>query len=286
MHSLHRSLKQHPVAAFIILTMLWSFTWWTLMLTVVPVGGIVNSPPPAAFGYMILGGFGPTLAGLLLTRLVDGPQGMKALLVRLRHWHVGKWWWALVIPYGVNAAVFVAYGLAGHALSAEAVLASVPAGIGMGITAGLMEEFGWRGFLLPKLLQRYSPLKATLLVGLVWGGVWHLYADYLGLGNLGWASWPLILLSGPVLLTAYAALLTWLYQRTQASMLVSVLFHACISSSALIFGLSYASLEEQVLWTTISVLLTCAVAAGLITATGGLAARPTPPTKKMRLKRA
>ena len=37
---------------------------------------------------------------------------------------------------------------------------------------GGLEEPGWRGFGLPVLQERYSPLRATLILGLVWG-VWH-----------------------------------------------------------------------------------------------------------------
>jgi membrane protease YdiL (CAAX protease family) len=38
---------------------------------------------------------------------------------------------------------------------------------------GALEEPGWRGFGLPVLQERYSPLRATLILGLVWG-VWHI----------------------------------------------------------------------------------------------------------------
>ncbi len=37
---------------------------------------------------------------------------------------------------------------------------------------GGLEEPGWRGFGLPVLQKRYSPLAATAILGLVWG-VWH-----------------------------------------------------------------------------------------------------------------
>ena len=40
------------------------------------------------------------------------------------------------------------------------------------IIACLGEEVGWRGFLLPNLLEKFTPIKATLLTGFIWG-VWH-----------------------------------------------------------------------------------------------------------------
>jgi uncharacterized protein len=34
------------------------------------------------------------------------------------------------------------------------------------------EEFGWRGFLLPRLVRRFSVVLACLIVGVIWA-VWH-----------------------------------------------------------------------------------------------------------------
>ena len=35
------------------------------------------------------------------------------------------------------------------------------------------EEIGWRGFALPRLLEKYSALSASLILGSVWA-IWHL----------------------------------------------------------------------------------------------------------------
>lgn len=40
------------------------------------------------------------------------------------------------------------------------------------LTGPLGEEFGWRGYLLPTLLERWSYRRAVFVLGVIWG-VWH-----------------------------------------------------------------------------------------------------------------
>jgi hypothetical protein len=77
------------------------------------------------------------------------------------------------------------------------------------------------------------------------------------------AAWLLILLLGPVLLTAWSLIITWVYEHTQGSLLLSILMHASLSSSAFIFGQPYTSPGEEITWTAISVGVAC-LGAGLI----------------------
>jgi membrane protease YdiL (CAAX protease family) len=48
-------------------------------------------------------------------------------------------------------------------------------------------------------------------------------------------------------------MLTLLYLRTEGSLPVSILMHASISSSALIFGQKFADPAEELRWTAVSV---------------------------------
>jgi len=244
---------RRPILAFILFTLIWSFGIWSLMFFYIKPGGLMQSPPPITFLFVVLGGFGPSLSGLFTTWLVDGRAGLQDLWARFRIWRVGGWGFALLVIPAVTALTPFLRWIAGYPLDAGAMLSLLVPAIGLGLTAGLMEEFGWRGFLLPRLLERHSPALATLLLGLVWGGLWHGYADYFGIGGRGLTSLLLILLLGPLLLTAWSFIITWVYERTQGSLLLAYCMHASISSSALLFGQTYASTAEEIAWTAVSV---------------------------------
>jgi uncharacterized protein len=254
--SIKTRIQQHPIAAYILFTLTWSWGIWSLLFLVIKPGGLMHNPPPISFLFVVLGGFGPSLSGLLLTWLIYGREGMQAISARLRHWRVGGWWLAVLIIPCVTAITPLLRWLSGYSVDTSAMMGLILPGLGLGITAGVMEEFGWRGFLLPHLLKRFSPLASTLLLGIViWGGLWHGYADYFGLGDKGLAFWPLVLLLGPGILTAWSLVMTRVYELTKGSLLISILMHASISSSALIFGQQYAAIGEEIVWTAISVAL-------------------------------
>ena len=79
---------------------------------------------------------------------------------------------------------------------------------------GGQEEPGWRGFALPRLEERHSPLVATLILGLGWG-VWHI---------------PLYGLAGFVVPLVLAFYYSWLYNRTR-SILLCILLHGSFTAA-------------------------------------------------------
>ncbi|MBY8981221.1 MAG: CPBP family intramembrane metalloprotease, partial [Candidatus Lokiarchaeota archaeon] len=84
--------------------------------------------------------------------------------------------------------------------------------------AGTNEEPGWRGFALPRLQSKFSPLIASIILGLIWG-FWHtpIYLpQYSSLIQYG------IFLLNTIKI---AIILTWLYNRTGGSVLAAALLH-------------------------------------------------------------
>ncbi len=99
--------------------------------------------------------------------------------------------------------------------------------------AGVLEEPGWRGCLLPSLQKRYSPLQSTLVVWLVWA-LWHAPLDFYRPQRFSVVQYLEIRV---VFLIPIAIILTWLYNRGCRSVQACAIFHA--SMNTLPFVLPY-----------------------------------------------
>jgi hypothetical protein len=85
----------------------------------------------------------------------------------------------------------------------------------------VQEEFGWRGYLLDPLQERLTPLGGGLAVGVVWA-VWHLPLFYLPSATIYYEN-PF--LGFVVSITLLSVLMTWVYNRTNGSLLPALLMH-------------------------------------------------------------
>jgi len=84
--------------------------------------------------------------------------------------------------------------------------------------AGTNEEPGWRGFALPKLQTKFSPIIASLILGVIWA-LWHAPIYLPQYGSILAFS---LFVFNTIKITV---LLTWLYNRTGGSVLACALLH-------------------------------------------------------------
>jgi membrane protease YdiL (CAAX protease family) len=94
----------------------------------------------------------------------------------------------------------------------------------------VLEEPGWRGFLLERLQLRFSPLAASFLVWLPWA-LWHAPLDF-----GGWVASSLILYLEirVIFLIPLTILTTWIYNRSGHSILAAAIFHASFNTFPLV----------------------------------------------------
>ena len=178
-------IKRHPVLTFYALA--FAISWGGILMVVGGPGGIPGTPEQVArlFRFVILALLaGPSVAGLLVTGLVDGRAGLRELLARLLRWRVGARWYAVALLTAplVMAAVLFALSLASRCSSPPSSPRTTrrPAAGRPRVRAaggGFFEELGWTGFAVPRLRLRYGVLTTGLIVGVLWGA-WHFRVIY------------------------------------------------------------------------------------------------------------
>jgi membrane protease YdiL (CAAX protease family) len=175
-------------------------------------------PPPYAMAGAGLSAFGPLVAALAVS------ARQKVLGETFGRWRTAPKWillalFAPMVIHVVATALAVALGESPvdwlHPPSApERVAALVVFPIG--------EEFGWRGFAHPRLMERFGLVKGSLVLGALWG-VWHLmYSITPDSGGFDPATFAMTMAELPL----YTLLITWVFERANRSMAVAIAFHA------------------------------------------------------------
>ena len=226
-------IERHPLLSYFALT--FAISWGGFVLVVGP-GGVpgTGSQLDTLATFVVLAMLaGPSVAGLLLTGLVDGKAGLRELLSRLLRWRVGARWYAaalLTAPI-LAAAVLFALSVSSPIFTTDAKTSLVLTSVVAGLIGGIFEELGWTGFAVPRMRLRYGVLATGLVVGVLWGA-WHLL-QILWVGGTYSGGLPLVLFltlyffSGVAQLTAFRVLMVWVYDRT-GSLLVAMLMHTSL----------------------------------------------------------
>jgi len=226
MTKLNESESRNLILYFLIA---YGFTWLFWILQALAMRGLLGSSllvdflaspnNPAAWG--------PLVSAVLLTWLNERGRGVIRLLKRGVDYRFAKVWWIpiiLVFPIISGGALLLAI-LAGESVP-ELFWVSSPFLIVVYfvqylLTGGpLQEEFGWRGYALDRLQARFNALISSIILGFMWG-LWHLPYFLIG-AEIIYMYGVLPLIFSDIL---FAILLTWLYNNTGGSILVSLIFH-------------------------------------------------------------
>ena len=225
--NLKTTIAQNPVASFIILTLGLSFAAFFLPL-----------PSEGAFAVIALVAvMVPTIVAVALVGLMDGRRGVGAFLRQSFRWRSPLKWYLIaagigfVIHFGTSLLALLAGRIPAIEIAApNATLAIIP-------IAALLEEIGWRGFALRRLLDRSSPFTATLMIGLPWA-LLHFALFLLFEPNVSPVAEGLVVL-------VFAFPLTWIFIRSGRNVLVATVLHSALNA----FGLVSANIPPaEVLW--------------------------------------
>lgn len=204
--------------------------WMPLWLPAFGIDGLPVLPYHHA-----LGGLGPMLAACIMTYRENGKEGLKKLINMLFAYKpllylIIAFFSPFIILLVASVADTIinnnAFSLMGFTKSKEfPEFSFVSFLLYKLIFFGYGEETGCRSYALPRLQQRYSPIKAVLLLTIGWM-IWHgplfLYRPgYTQMDITGIMGWIFSMLTGSVLLA-------WLFNASKGNILVVAMFHATI----------------------------------------------------------
>ena len=184
---------------------------------------------------LLISPFGPTISAFLMTFSSNGKVGIKQLWSRFWNRDISKIW--LVILFLFYPTYFLTLRLLGY-------LSGIPQPTPVGYSnpllilfaflpsllhGGLSEEFGWRGYALPRLQAHFSAFWASLILGVI-EGLWH-YPLIIMPQDSRFGMSLITLIIWQTLATYYR---TWIFNNTNGSILAAVLFHAAGNTSELI----------------------------------------------------
>jgi len=222
-------LVRHPLLSFYLMSC--AFFWTLLILFgAIVVGALqvdVNAQPWTVWIVTILGSWMPSLSAAIVVRATQGSEPVAGLFAKLVRFELpARWYLASLIPLAVVALAVLGYRLSGGVPEGSMPLTFTAwfhlLVINL-LTGPTGEEPGWRGFALPKLLERYSPLKAGLVLGLMWS-FWHLVVWLVSSGFTG-ATLLVYILEFTVSIVALNLLMVWIYPHVPDSLAPMVVAH-------------------------------------------------------------
>jgi membrane protease YdiL (CAAX protease family) len=205
----------------------------------------VAFPTPMAFVFDVLAA---AVVAFILSGVYSRRRGVRDLLRSLdpRHQPVRWYWWPVAVglyPVVMALGSAISIGMGQPEPAPNAAGPSYWLAVDALImflyylfAGGGLEEPGWRGFTLPLLQQRFSPLRSSLILAIIWA-FWH---------------WPLLQV-GPLDMVVYlvlvvaplAILFTAVFNRTRGSLAIVALLHVSINLTPTYLP---ESLPGTVLW--------------------------------------
>lgn len=213
-------IRKHLLASFFILVFL--LPWLVWATTIAQQHDVISWHIPQTLAFWL----GITIAVYLAAFISGGKKAVRDLLGRIVRVKVQLKWYgiALFLMPAIAVATMGIFKIFGGELVVGKDIATTSLPFIFLIELWLFlitEETAWRGFALPRLQYRYTPLKASIVLGTIWA-LWHtplfLIADSFQ------SSIPYVGFFISTIATTIT--MTWLFNNTRGSAFLAAIFHA------------------------------------------------------------
>jgi membrane protease YdiL (CAAX protease family) len=203
------TIKRYPVAAFVSITFALS-----VAISFAPLSGLADADK-----FLILAALLVPIPTIVAIALAAVTGGVRPFLREVLNVHL-DWRWALIaLGLALIARLLVSVmGLLAGAITALEVSAIVPPLIVVIYLFALLEEIGWRGCALRRLVRTRSAFAALLITGIPWSAIHIFY--YLAQGKDAATVMQVFVLN-----LALTVMVTWIYLRGGQNIWAAVILH-------------------------------------------------------------
>jgi uncharacterized protein len=203
----------------------------------------------------ILWGLSPTIAAIITTAIFYGKSSIKELFSRIVKKFELKWLARLIllqlIIYIIGLLIYNQFETIKPSDFSFSILATIPSAFATAFIMNIWEEIGWRGFLLEKLMSRYSLFLSSLAVGILWG-FWHI-AYLLNTANQNSLQFISVAIFWMI---CSSFIYSYIYVRSKRSILAVAIFHAFSNTLQSVVINSELDFTKFIYYLTIAVALT------------------------------
>ncbi len=203
--------------------------WW--LLAYLTQNGILVYGEPVFMVFYLVGGLAPTYTPFIAIAATGTKEDFKEFRQRLFKGKVNFIWYIIVLllPYFIHIMTFAVTRI----VDPEAVFTAhlepwymIFSYFVMMIVGGGLEEWGWRGIMLPELQKKYNATSSTLILGIIWS-LWHLPLFFI----IGVSQYQSSMVVFALSIIMFSFFYSWIYNNTQ-SILLCVFFHAMLNTAA------------------------------------------------------
>ncbi|MFJ6209561.1 CPBP family intramembrane glutamic endopeptidase [Lysinibacillus sp. NPDC092081] len=219
--------------------MAYLFSWIVLIPFILSQWNIIPNTKIFEVFFILNSFIGPMLSAYIMIRTLEGKGAWRVFAKGMWKLKVGLKWYSfalIVIPAVIylgfvmlNGGIPTFEGLTTEFYVRYPIYLVVVFFFG----GPFPEEIGWRGFALPRMQSKFGPLKATLLLGILWA-FWHL-PHFLTAAQKGgpdsnissfYFNFPIFI----VLCLAISIILTWVFNSKQGNLFIVMLIHASLNT--------------------------------------------------------
>lgn len=221
-----KALKEVSIFFSVTIFLSYCIFWGPIALFKIPTVNLVRGGmgPIWAIVLIIIGGFVPSITGIVLTGVFEGKDGVRNLFAKSIQLKLGLKWFSFIIVIAIYYAfsLIFLYTITGGNFDYSQFWIQLPTIFPLIILGPLSEEYGWRGFALERLLKCVNANLASLIIGVIWS-LWHLPLFFMVGSSQYEFNIPFLVFLVSVTSTSY--IYTYIYIRTKQSLFSAIFIH-------------------------------------------------------------